>query len=186
MPRPMRIDYPDAFHHVMNRAGAKRWPFVGEEHCRLFLKALEDSVLKNRIEVHAYCLMSNHFHLLLRSPLANVSKSWCQTPLSVQFIRVFSFLLFLVSDTTFRSIYSRFFFSSWSWFLVSDTIFRSIYSRFFFSSFLGSWCQTPLSVQFIRVFSFLLGLGVRQALLHGSYLGLVTNSDLAPNIRTPC
>jgi putative transposase len=70
----MRIDYPDAFHHVMNRAGAKRWPFVGEEHCRLFLKALEDSVLKNRIEVHAYCLMSNHFHLLLRSPLANVSK----------------------------------------------------------------------------------------------------------------
>ena len=74
MPRPPRIDYENAFHHVMNRGIARQLIFLQDSDRRLFLKYLEMACETSQIEVHCYCLMGNHFHLLVRSPAANLSK----------------------------------------------------------------------------------------------------------------
>ena len=49
--------------------------FRREEHCRAFLKILEIRDQTDNIEVHAYCLMGNHYHLLLRTPKANLAEA---------------------------------------------------------------------------------------------------------------
>jgi len=73
MTRPLRIDYPGAWHHVMHR-GARRAPiFVLTEHCGLFLSLVEQVAARHELEVHAYALMPNHYHLLVRSRRGNLS-----------------------------------------------------------------------------------------------------------------
>lgn len=73
MPRGRRIDYPGAWQHVMNR-GARRAPiFRIREDCQGFLDILGATVEQFEWEVHAYSLMPNHFHLLIRSRLGNLS-----------------------------------------------------------------------------------------------------------------
>lgn len=75
MGRGIRIDYPGAWYHVMNRGGAYRPIFRHQRHFELFKSLLADINLKYKVEVHAYCLMDNHYHLLVRTPYANLSKS---------------------------------------------------------------------------------------------------------------
>lgn len=67
MPRPPRVDYEDAWHHVMNRGAARQAIFIDEGDRTLFLECLSRAADETMVETHAYCLMSNHFHLLLRS-----------------------------------------------------------------------------------------------------------------------
>lgn len=67
MPRPPRIDAPNAVHHVMNR-GARHQPiFVSDSDRRSFLSLVGEACEKYAISVHAYCLMTNHFHVLAQS-----------------------------------------------------------------------------------------------------------------------
>lgn len=67
MPRPLRSDFAGAFHHVMNR-GAARADILGADSDRdLFLAFVAEAAQKYALQVHGYCLMSNHYHLLLRS-----------------------------------------------------------------------------------------------------------------------
>ena len=67
MPRPQREDFPGAFHHVMNR-GARRAPiFKLPDDCAGFLDHLADTVSRFGLEIHAYSLMPNQYHLLARS-----------------------------------------------------------------------------------------------------------------------
>mgnify|MGYP002641360695 CR=1 FL=1 len=73
MPRQPRIDYPGAWHHVMNRGARKEPTFLNSEHCSLFLGELGRVVQRFGLEVHAYALMPNHFHLLVRSVRGNLS-----------------------------------------------------------------------------------------------------------------
>lgn len=70
-----RLDYPGARHHVMNR-GARRAPiFVDDPSRELFLEVL--SALPDRfgVQVHAYALMPNHYHLLLESESGGLSRA---------------------------------------------------------------------------------------------------------------
>ena len=75
MSRPLRIEYPGAWYHVMNRGRRKETVFINDSDYRLFLKVLEQSCMLYGIEVHAYSLLSNHYHLLVHTPLGNLSKA---------------------------------------------------------------------------------------------------------------
>ncbi len=76
MARPLRIEYAGAFYHVMNR-GAEHKPifFDSLEDRALFLKTLGEAAHLWKIRVHAYALMENHYHLLIETPLPNLSRA---------------------------------------------------------------------------------------------------------------
>jgi REP element-mobilizing transposase RayT len=73
MSQRWRADHPGAWHHVMNRGLARRAVFEDRECVRYFLSCLARTVRAGLIEVHAYCLMTNHFHLLVRSPTGQLA-----------------------------------------------------------------------------------------------------------------
>ena len=63
MARKLRVEYPGAIYHVMNR-GDRREPIFGDDSDRrLFLETLGQACAKTDWQVHAYCLMNNYFHL---------------------------------------------------------------------------------------------------------------------------
>ena len=72
MARKLRIEYPGAIYHVMNR-GDRRQAIVKDDTDReLFFNTLTEVCDKTCWQVHAYCLMDNHFHLVLETPDANL------------------------------------------------------------------------------------------------------------------
>ena len=75
MSRPLRIKYEGAMYQVMNRGACRAPIFNSNTHKELFLTLLAEMVRTFKIEIHAYCLMDNHYHLLIRTPLANISKA---------------------------------------------------------------------------------------------------------------
>lgn len=74
MPRPPRIEYHNACYHVMNRGAAKNQIFCNEKSYEIFLEILGEACEKFEVIVHCYCLMTNHYHLLVQTPKANLSK----------------------------------------------------------------------------------------------------------------
>ena len=74
MPRAKRQDHKGAWHHVMNRGTRKSKTFLADRHCSKFLEIVGEAVDRYGLEVHAYSLMPNHYHLLVRSPLGNLSR----------------------------------------------------------------------------------------------------------------
>lgn len=75
MPRPIRMQYEGAMYHVMNRGVNKNDIFFSSAHKRLFLEILSEIFLENKIEVHGFCLMNNHYHLLIKTVMRNLSES---------------------------------------------------------------------------------------------------------------
>ena len=79
LPDPMgrieRNDAPGTWHHVMNRAIARRTALENRSDFRYFCSLLAREVRRGEIEIHAYCLMSTHFHLLVRSPMGRLSEA---------------------------------------------------------------------------------------------------------------
>jgi len=73
MPRAARLDAPDTWHHVTNRGIARRTMFETRADVRRFLALVARCVRRGTIEVHAYCVMTTHFHLLVRSPKGRLS-----------------------------------------------------------------------------------------------------------------
>src|ERR1017187_504598 len=66
--RKLRIQYPGAVYHVMSR-GARRDPIFKEDRdYELFLGTLEEACQKALWQLQAYCLMRNHFHLVMATP----------------------------------------------------------------------------------------------------------------------
>lgn len=75
MARNPREDTPGAWHHVMNRGIARRSLFETERDIRYFLSRIARTVRAGRIEVHAFCVMTTHFHMLVRSPKGELAEA---------------------------------------------------------------------------------------------------------------
>ncbi|HEY1786864.1 MAG TPA: transposase [Verrucomicrobiae bacterium] len=72
MPRQLRIEYEGAIYHLMNRGDRREPIFLEDSDRELFLKTLDETCQKTNWQVHAYCLMKNHFHLVVETPRANL------------------------------------------------------------------------------------------------------------------
>ena len=75
MTRPLRIEYEGAYYHVMNRGRGRQTIFHDEAYFNAFLNTLAEAQQRFGLEVHAYCLMSNHYHLLLKTPEGNLQRA---------------------------------------------------------------------------------------------------------------
>lgn len=75
MARPLRIEYPGAVYHVMSRGNAYQDIYLDNQDRRVFLKNLESCIELHNLVCHAYCLMDNHYHLLLETPDGNLSQA---------------------------------------------------------------------------------------------------------------
>lgn len=78
MARPLRLEYAGALYHSTARGNARQDIFLDDEDRRRFLGVLERVVSRFHLVLHAYCLMSNHFHLLVETPEANLSSAMRQ------------------------------------------------------------------------------------------------------------
>ncbi len=74
MTRPLRIEFPGAWYHVMNRGLARTRVFRRRRDYLEFLQLLNDAWARWGVEIHAYCLMPNHYHLLARTPEPNLGR----------------------------------------------------------------------------------------------------------------
>lgn len=72
MGRPLRITYPGANYHVTARGNEQKDIFKSRRDREQFLSYFESSVTRYGAIIHAYCLMSNHYHLLLETPDGNL------------------------------------------------------------------------------------------------------------------
>src|SRR6266699_2290245 len=68
MARKLRIQYAGAIYHVMNRGDRSDPIFEDDQDRHRLLESLGQACQKTGWQVHAYCLMSNHFHLVLETP----------------------------------------------------------------------------------------------------------------------
>jgi REP element-mobilizing transposase RayT len=74
MARPLRIEYPGAFYHVTARGNEQKDIFKSQKDREKFLSCLEAATKRFAVVIHAYCLMGNHYHLLLETPQGNLSQ----------------------------------------------------------------------------------------------------------------
>ncbi len=72
MPRPLRIQYEGACYHLMSRGDRREVIFADDSDRAEFIKTLGQTCAKTGWQVHAYCLMSNHFHVVVETPQANL------------------------------------------------------------------------------------------------------------------
>ena len=75
MARPWRIEYEGAFNHVMSRGNDQREIFFDETDRFAFLKVLGEMAQRFEVDIFAYVLMANHYHLLFQTRRANLSKA---------------------------------------------------------------------------------------------------------------
>ena len=73
MARPLRIEYPGAFYHVTSRGNEQKDIFKSDVDREKFLSYLVSAGERYGAVFHAYCLMTNHYHLMLETPLGNLS-----------------------------------------------------------------------------------------------------------------
>ena len=72
MARKLRIEYAGAIYHVLNRGDRREDIFKDDRDREMFLETLGQAAQKTGWQVHALCLMSNHFHLVVETPNANL------------------------------------------------------------------------------------------------------------------
>ena len=73
MARPLRVEYPGAYYHVISRGNNQEKIYKNDRDKEKFLEYLEKAAERFSIIIHTYCLMSNHYHLLVETPEANLS-----------------------------------------------------------------------------------------------------------------
>ena len=80
MARPLRIDWPGAWHHVTGRGNGGERLFHSDTDRKRFLGLASELPGRFGLEIHAFVLMDNHYHLLVRSVAGNLSETirWLQ------------------------------------------------------------------------------------------------------------
>lgn len=73
MARPLRIHFDGAWYHVMSRGINRNNIFYNDIQRETFLELLSKAITIYGVEIHAYCLMTNHYHLILHTPRGNIS-----------------------------------------------------------------------------------------------------------------
>ena len=73
MARPLRIEYPGAIYHITNRGNDKKVVFKDDQDRETFLKILAHVNKRYHWLCHAYCLMDNHYHLMIETPDGNLA-----------------------------------------------------------------------------------------------------------------
>ncbi|MBT6056429.1 MAG: hypothetical protein HOG51_00200 [Gammaproteobacteria bacterium] len=74
MARPLRIEYPDAMYHVSNFSSDSQRAFPSAKYFEAFLEGLEDTCARLNVEVHAFCLLRDQYHLVVKTPEGNLSR----------------------------------------------------------------------------------------------------------------
>jgi putative transposase len=89
MARKTRIEFPGAIYHVLDRGDRREAIYTHDDDRRAFLATLSEACVRTGWRIHAYVLMSNHYHLMLETPLANLCKGmhWFQTTWTMRFNR---------------------------------------------------------------------------------------------------
>ena len=72
MARKLRVEYPGAIYHVLNRGDRREPIFQDNQDREWFLATLAEACTKTGWQIHAFCLLSNHFHLVVETPNANL------------------------------------------------------------------------------------------------------------------
>ena len=71
----MRIEYPGAWYHVMNRGAGRKGIFLSDRDRHSFILLLKEISETFHMEIHAYSLMGNHYHLLIRTPEGGLGRA---------------------------------------------------------------------------------------------------------------
>jgi REP element-mobilizing transposase RayT len=79
MARPLRIEFPGAIYHITFRGNAKQSIYFEDKDFKEFLMILSKIVTRYHWFVHSYCLMNNHYHLLVETPEGNLSAGMRQS-----------------------------------------------------------------------------------------------------------
>ena len=89
MSRPIRLEFPGASYHVTARGNERRAIFKDHADRAMFVTTLAEAVQGHGLAVQAWCLMGNHYHLLLDTPLGNLRRGmgWLQTTYTIRFNR---------------------------------------------------------------------------------------------------
>jgi REP element-mobilizing transposase RayT len=72
MARPLRINYSGAFYHVTSRGNERKNVFKSKRDREKFFEYLESATQRYNAVIHAFCLMDNHYHLLIETPSGNL------------------------------------------------------------------------------------------------------------------
>ncbi|MDO8806681.1 MAG: transposase [Elusimicrobiota bacterium] len=75
MARPLRIEYPGAVYHITTRGNRRAQVFLDDEDRKMFFSVLDEVVRRFNLLCHAYCLMGNHYHLIIETPEGNLSRT---------------------------------------------------------------------------------------------------------------
>lgn len=78
MSRPLRIEFPGALYHVTSRGDGREAIFMDDDDRHLFLGVFSEIIRDFNWVVHAYCLMDNHYHLIIETQGGNLSKGMRQ------------------------------------------------------------------------------------------------------------
>jgi putative transposase len=89
MARPLRLEFEDAIYHITARGNRRERIFASDADRARFLEILARSLPRFEVELHAYVLLSNHFHLLVRTRRANLSRwmHWLMVTYTIWFNR---------------------------------------------------------------------------------------------------
>ncbi len=78
MARPLRIEYDGAVYHITSRGNERKPIFKDDSDRSIFLESLQNVNKRYNFLCHAYCLMNNHYHLIIETPDGNLSKGMRQ------------------------------------------------------------------------------------------------------------